>query len=329
MNIFQPFLQAQPFLILDGALATELEQRGANLDDPLWSARLLLENPNAIRQLHYDYLVAGADVITSASYQATFDGFANRDIDHEQAADLMQLSVRLAVEARDKFWAQPENRVGRQRPLVAASVGPYGAYLADGSEYRGDYGLSITELMDFHRERMSVLAESGADLLACETIPCLAEGQALMSLLAEFPTAQAWLSFSCSDEERINHGELFVNCAALANWSEQVVAVGVNCTPPQFVEGLLRSAREVTGKPLLAYPNSGEAWRDGRWVEATRTADFCGAAAAWHAAGAALIGGCCRTGPAEVAGLRRLARQKYPDGVDDIDGKQQQRLPAL
>ena len=319
MKLFQPFLQTQPFLILDGALATELEQRGAKLDDPLWSAKMLLENPGMIRQLHADYLDAGADVIISASYQATFEGFAQRNIAHEQAADFMRLSVQLAMEARDEFWAQHKNRVGRQRPLVAASVGPYGAYLADGSEYRGDYELSVGELMNFHRERMGVLVESGAELLACETIPCLVEGEALVELLAEFPAARAWLAFSCSDEKRVNYGELFVDCAALANRSEQVVAVGVNCTPPRFVEGLLRRARKVTRTPLLAYPNSGEAWKEGQWVEATRTADFCGSAMTWHAAGARLIGGCCRTGPAEVAALQRWRRQKDVDGVDDVN----------
>ncbi len=329
MNLFQPFLQTQPFLVLDGALATELEQRGAKLDDPLWSAKLLLDNPDMIRQLHIDYLDAGADVIISASYQATFEGLAQRGIAHKQAADLMRFSVQLAMEARDEFWTQSKNHAGRQRPLVAASVGPYGAYLADGSEYRGDYGLSVDELMEFHRERMGVLAGSGADLLACETIPCLIEGEALVRLLAEFSGAQAWLSFSCRDEEHANRGESFADCVGLANQSKQVVAVGVNCTPPQFVAGLLRRARQVTQKPLLAYPNSGEAWRDGQWVEESGRTDFCGAAAAWRAAGAQLIGGCCRTGPAEVAGLRQLARQKYPDGVDDIDGEQQQRLSAL
>ena len=328
-NLLQPFLRTANFIVLDGALATELEQRGATLDDPLWSAKLLLETPKMIRQLHADYLAAGADILISASYQATFNGFARRGIGHAQAAELMWLSVRLAMEARDEFWAQPANRVGRQRPLVAASVGPYGAYLADGSEYRGDYGLSVAELMDFHRERLGVLVESGADLLACETIPCLAEGEALLRLLAEFPAAQAWLSFSCSNEEHVNHGEPLVDCVGLVNRSEQVVAVGVNCTPPRFVDSLLRRARQVTQRPLLAYPNSGEAWQNGEWIESTRAADFCGAAATWRAAGARLIGGCCRTGPVEVAGLRRLARHKDPDGVDDIDGEQQQRLPAL
>ena len=261
-NPFERFLGDGGVVILDGALATELERRGANLNDALWSARILLEDPDLIRKVHYDYLVAGADVITTASYQATFEGFARRGLDHEQAAELMRLSVRLALEARDAFWAEPANRAGRVRPLVAASVGPYGAYLADGSEYRGDYGLSAAELMDFHRPRMAVLATSGADLLACETLPCQVEGEALVALLAEFPGMPAWLSFSCRSGEEVSDGGPFAACAALANGSDQIVAVGVNCTAPRYVEqGWLAAARVATQKPLPLLPaGAGEAW---------------------------------------------------------------------
>src|SRR5262245_10591377 len=161
-------------LILDGALATELERRGADLRDPLWSAKLLLERPELIRQVHYDYFVAGADVATTASSQATFAGFAQRGLSEMQAADLMRLSVQLAQAARDEFWNDPARRHGRERPLVVASIGCYGAALHDGSEYRGDYGLTVAALMDWHRPRLEVLAHADADLLACETIPCLA-----------------------------------------------------------------------------------------------------------------------------------------------------------
>ena len=188
MNPLDRFFAHRDFVILDGALATELERRGANLNDALWSARLLLEDPDLIRQVHYDYLAAGADVITTASYQATFAGFARRGLSHEQAAGLMRLSVQLALEARELLLgAIRQTAPDAKRPLVAASIGPYGAYLADGSEYRGDYELSMAELMAFHRPRMAVLAASGADLLACETIPCQIEGEALVALLREFP----------------------------------------------------------------------------------------------------------------------------------------------
>lgn len=305
-NLFQPLLASAGVVILDGALATELERRGADLNDALWSARLLIENPTLIAQVHYDYLTAGADVITTASYQATFEGFARRGLSHAEAAALMRLSVQLAIDARDAFWAAPANRVGRRRPLVAASVGPYGAYLADGSEYRGDYGLRVDEIMAFHRPRLAVLADSGADVLACETIPCLAEGEALVQVLAEFPTMPAWLAFSCRNETQVSHGELFADCAALANRSEQIVAAGVNCTAPRYVEDLLRTAAVTCQKPLACYPNSGESWspRTHCWVEGTGTVDFSLPAQRWFAAGARLLGGCCRTTPDDIRAIR-------------------------
>src|SRR6185369_14011658 len=153
-NPIATILETQPIVVLDGALATELERRGADLRDALWSAKVLMESPHLIREVHADYFAAGADCATTSSYQATFEGFAKRGLSHEAAADLMRLSVQLAIDARDTFWADPANRVGRAHPFVAASVGPYGAFLADGSEYRGDYDLSEEQLMDFHRPRM-------------------------------------------------------------------------------------------------------------------------------------------------------------------------------
>ncbi len=309
-TILNEFLERYGIVIIDGALATELERRGADLRDALWSAKLLIEKPDLIRQVHYDYFLAGADVAITASYQATFEGFARRGLSTDQAADLMRLSVQLACDARDQFWANPANRGDRLRPLVAASIGSYGAYLADGSEYRGDYGLSVEELIDFHRNRMAVLVGTGADLLACETIPCQIEGEALVSLLTEFQQAKAWLSFSCCDDVHVCHGEMLADCVRLAQSSDQVVAVGVNCTPPEYVDGLLRSAREVTDKPLLAYPNSGEKW-DGeakRWVAGTGVTQFSEPARIWRDAGAQLIGGCCRTGPDDIADIAKALR---------------------
>jgi homocysteine S-methyltransferase len=314
VNPLQPFLDRCGVVILDGALATELERRSADLNDPLWSARLLLEAPDLIRAVHADYFMAGADVATTASYQATFAGFARRGLDHKQAATLMRLSVDLAAQARDEFWAhylvEPKDQCDRLRPLVAASIGPYGAYLADGSEYRGDYGLSVEELMDFHRPRMAVLVATNADLLACETIPCQAEGEALVRLLAEFPDTPAWLSFSCGDGDHVCHGEPFADCVRLAEQSEQIVAVGLNCTAPRFVAELLAHARSATAKPLLVYPNSGERWDAAAhcWVADTQAGDFAALASAWYAQGARLIGGCCRTTPADIQSVVRALR---------------------
>ncbi|MBX3054035.1 MAG: homocysteine S-methyltransferase [Caldilineaceae bacterium] len=305
-NPLTPFLSRQGFVVLDGGLATELEQRGADIDDELWSARLLLDAPGLIRQLHYDYFAAGADVAISASYQASFPGFSRRGLGRNEAAALLALSVALAQAARDDFWADEANRVGRLRPLVAASIGCYGAFLADGSEYRGDYGLTREELIDWHRPRMAALVASKPDLLACETIPCQVEAEALVALLAEFPPTPAWLSFSCCDESHVCHGEEFATCVALAAASPHVIAVGVNCTPPPFVEPLLRSARPVTDKPLLCYPNSGESWNAAArcWVEGSGLTDFGPPAQLWQAAGGQIIGGCCRTGPDDIRRIR-------------------------
>lgn len=305
----QPLLTRKDVIILDGALATELERRGADLKDPLWSAKILLEAPALIRQLHYDYFVAGADVAITASYQASFPGLAARGLNAEQSADLMRLSVQLADQARADYRAHQADNAMAQRPLlVAASVGPYGAYLHDGSEYRGDYGLTLEQLMAWHRPRLAVLATSGADLLACETIPSLAEGEALVRVLAEFPDTAAWLSFSCADGAHVCHGERFADCVAMAAASPQIVAIGVNCTPPRYIEALLQEAATVTQKPLLTYPNSGEHWDAATqcWLPGSGVADFAAAAQRWRTAGARLIGGCCRTTPADIAALARL-----------------------
>ncbi len=187
MNPITQILNEYPVMIIDGAMATELERMGCDLHDDLWSAKILLERPELIKQVHAEYFAAGADCAITASYQSTIEGFAARGIPETDAIRLIQTSVELAAQARDEFWAHEENRLHRPKPLVAASIGPYGASLADGSEYRGHYGLTDDELISFHRPRMKALIESGADLLACETIPCLSEAKAITRLLEEFP----------------------------------------------------------------------------------------------------------------------------------------------
>ncbi|MBK1714569.1 homocysteine S-methyltransferase [Rubrivivax gelatinosus] len=306
MNSTLPSLLAeQGLVILDGALATELESRGADLKDPLWSARLLIERPELIREVHLDYFRAGADVATTASYQASFEGFARRGIGFDEAAALMRLSVQLAAEARDAFWAEPANRVGRHRPLVAASVGPYGAMLADGSEYRGYPGVTRAQLAAFHRPRLEVLAASGADLLACETLPGLDEALAIASLLPAL-ALPAWISFSCRDGEHVSQGERFADCVAALDGLPGVAAVGLNCTAPQHVPALVAAAQARTRLPIVVYPNSGEQW-DGVakcWHGVRDAEDFAAQALRWQRGGARLIGGCCRTGPGEIRALR-------------------------
>jgi len=321
--LLQPFLTTGA-VILDGALATELERRGADLRDPLWSAKMLLDDPALIRDVHRDYFEAGADVATTASYQASLPGLMQRGLSAGEAADVLRLSVRLAQEARDQFVGQAALPVrlaggdrqgclsyGEQlRPLVAASIGCYGASLHDGSEYRGDYGLSVQQLMDWHRPRLEILAACGADLLACETIPCLVEAEALVRLLDESDGAPAWISFSCKGGQDLCHGETLAEAIALVARCPRVVAAGVNCTAPRHVADLLRSVAGITDKPLLAYPNSGEIWDAERqcWRATADDLDWGAAARAWHEGGARLIGGCCRTTPATI---RRL-RQAFP-----------------
>jgi homocysteine S-methyltransferase len=299
------FLKLSPLMILDGALATELECRGADLKHPLWSAKCLIERPDLIRGVHLDYFRAGADVATTATYQATFEGFARCGIERTAAAHLMRDAVSLARAARDEFWSSESNRAGRLRPLVAASVGPYGAMLADGSEYRGRYAVDDAALADFHRPRLHVLADAGADLLACETIPSLREARILADLLREIPNTCAWVSFSCQDGGRNCEGEDIGDCVAELQHCPQIVAVGVNCTAPQYVTPLLRRMQARTGKPLVVYPNSGEVFEPSskHWSgESVMRLEE--GARHWQSAGARLIGGCCRTTPSDIRSVK-------------------------
>ena len=302
---FAPFIAARGFVVVDGAMATELERRGADLADPLWSARVLLEQPALIRDVHDAYFAAGADVAITATYQATFDGLATRGLDRAAAADLMRRAVAIATESRDAFWSHAANRENRQRPLVAASVGPYGAFLADGSEYRGEYLLDEAELAAWHAPRFDILAQSGADLIACETIPCGAEARALLRLLDAHPGVHAWICFSARDAVHISSGERVADLAAEVSAHPQVLAVGVNCTAPQHIAALVQSARARTTAHIVVYPNSGERYlaAEKRWADEPTCVPFVDGAREWYAAGARLIGGCCRTSPADIRAL--------------------------
>ena len=300
-------------VILDGGLATELERRGHDISGPLWSAKLLLDAPEAVEQLHFDYFAAGAQCVTSASYQASYEGFARTGLSVEDTTRLLRLSVALANNARDRF----EDRgafdsgslivlPGRKR-YVAASVGPYGATLHDGSEFRGNYRMSIAELREFHSARFEILATSGADLVACETIPSLDEGRALLDLLADHSEAQAWLSFTSPDGVHTSQGEPLVDCARAVDKVDNVIAVGVNCVHPRVVATAIAEFSRGTEKPVVVYPNAGEVWdatsREWRGSpDGTRLADL---APGWVDVGARLIGGCCRTGPRDISALAR------------------------
>lgn len=310
-NPLAPFLEQQPSLILDGGLATELERRGFDLDDSLWSARLLSRAPQAIKAVHWDYLEAGADCIITASYQATIPGFRSKGYSAEGAQTLIRRAVLIAREARDEFWSKPQNRKNRLRPLVAASVGPYGAFLADGSEYRGDYNLDEDGLYAFHRSRWRLLVGCEPDILACETIPSAIEARALARLLMETPEMPAWVSFSCLDGRHINDGTPLADVVTLLTDIPSLVALGINCTPPRFIPDLVREARRATDKPIVVYPNSGELYdvKERRWTGLSIPDDFAVQSRAWRQAGAMLIGGCCRTGPAHISQIRRAQLQ--------------------
>ncbi|MCV7314817.1 homocysteine S-methyltransferase [Mycolicibacillus parakoreensis] len=283
-------------LVTDGGLATTLEAAGFDLSDPLWSARLLLDAPTAITAAHREFFRAGADIATTASYQVSFPGFAARGVDAAQTAAMLHRSVGLARTAAAD--------VGGRRRWVAASVGPYGAALADGAEYRGRYGLSVAQLAAWHRPRLEVLAAAGADVLACETVPDVDEAEALVGLLADLDVP-AWLSYTI-DGRRTRAGQPLAEAFAVAAGAPQICAVGVNCCDPADVAAAIDIAAGVTDKPVIVYPNSGERWERTRWSgRPTFTADR---AAGWVSAGARLVGGCCRVGPAQIAALAdRLA----------------------
>ena len=298
-------------VVLDGGLATELEVRGCDISGALWSARVLRDQPQAIERLHYDYFAAGANVAITASYQASYEGFAGIGIGEDETTALLRRSVELAQEARARF--RRDNPRDSRELLVAASVGPYGAITHDGAEYRGDYRLSVDELVSFHARRFGVLAESGADLLACETIPVLDEARAYARLLAERPATRAWFSFTSPDGQRTSHGESLAECARLADGIEGVVAVGINCVKPEIVGAAIRTMKTGTRKPIVAYPNSGESWDAGdeSWHGAPGRESLGMLATGWIAAGASVIGGCCRVGPQQIAALSQAMLRRH------------------
>jgi homocysteine S-methyltransferase len=293
------FVPDDTVLVADGGLATELEARGNDLSDSLWSARLLMDAPEQIRDAHLAFFRAGAVIATSASYQASFEGFARRGLDRRDAAGLMRRSVDLARSARAEMAGD-----GRAR-WVAASVGPYGAALADGSEYRGRYGRSVRELAVWHRPRLEVLAGAGPDVLALETVPDIDEAEALMTAVTGLGIP-AWLSYSIAGE-RTRAGQPLSEAFAVAAGVPEVVAVGVNCCAPADVLGAIAVAREVTGKPVIVYPNSGEEWDARRRAWAGRSRYSTAQPRQWIAAGATIAGGCCRVRPADIAAIARSA----------------------
>ncbi|KAJ3673594.1 hypothetical protein LUZ60_005586 [Juncus effusus] len=298
--------------VVDGGLATELENNGADIKDSLWSSKCLFSCPELIKKVHLDYLEAGASILITASYQATIEGFLSRGFSQEESESLLRKSVKLAIEARNSYL---KNSSTNRKILVAASIGSYGAYLADGSEYSGDYGKDVTlnTLKEFHKRRLQVLVEAGPDLIAFETIPNKIETQAYVELLDELRIeTPAWFAFNSKDGVNVVSGDSLTECGLIADTCHNCVAVGINCTPPRFIHSLILSMTKVTKKPILIYPNSGESYDPEKkeWVESSGVTDedFVSYVHKWHEAGAALIGGCCRTTPDTVRAISRVLK---------------------
>nr|WSW43143.1 homocysteine S-methyltransferase [Streptomyces sp. NBC_01001] len=284
---------ARRVVLLDGGLSNQLADQGCDLSGGLWSGRVLAERPDQVEAAHTAYARAGAEVLITAGYQVGYEAFAAHGHDRAATTALLQRSVTLAARAAE---------AADHEVWVAASVGPYGAVLADGSEYRGRYGLSVRELAAFHRPRIEALLEAGPDVLALETVPDADEAEALLTVLAG-TGAPAWLSYTVADA-RTRAGQPLPEAFALAAGTPEIIALGVNCCAPADVLPALEAAASVTAKPLLAYPNDGSVWdaATGEWHAPADPAPW--PTAAWTRTGARLIGGCCRIGPDRIAALR-------------------------
>jgi len=327
--------------VLDGGLASELEYLGARIDGPLWSAHVLEDEPEKVAAVYRAYIEAGAECIATCSYQVSRMGYAEFGLPPQRADAALLKSVALARTAAADF---PHRRV-----VIAASLGPYGAALHNGAEYHGNYACSYEKLVEFHRQRIRVLAEpyrespalkgtgfspyitameskgpsgpegslsaarptgpNAPDLLAFETLPSLAEAQAIGEALAPWPELPAWFSFTCRDAHHVAHGEPLSACAAAVAQFPQTVAIGVNCIHPSLVPAMIAELRAASGKPILVYPNSGEGWDAARrrWIGDSDPAAYGAMASEWFAAGAQIVGGCCRTRPAHIRQVAQAA----------------------
>lgn len=310
MSVLDPWKEF-PFIILDGGLASELEKNGYSLDDKIWSASVLAESPSAVSDVHMAYLKAGADIITTASYQATIPGLVKYGLSEDRAEDIILDSVRLARESIMIFMDSEDYDLSMPLPVVAASAGSYGAYLADGSEYRGDFRLSEKEYRDFHRRRVELLIEAGTDLIAFETVPSYDEACAIAGLMEEYRDTEYWISFTAKDSAAISCGRPFAECVQMLRGRSNLAASGINCSDPSFFNSLLQSALPFADKPFIVYPNSGEMYStvDHHWHGESRAEQIGSHAVEWYGLGARIIGGCCRTGPDDTATLLAARRR--------------------
>ncbi len=309
-NPIKPILEQKKYMIIDGALASELQRRGCDLNDSLWSAKVLIEQPELIQQVHYDYFKAGADCAITASYQATPMGFAQKGIELEESIKLIKTSVKLAQQAKMQYL----NDIKQDKALlIAGSVGPYGAYLANGSEYTGDYQLSESEFIAFHKDRVAALIDAGVDILACETMPSFLEIKALAKLIQKFPMVNFWFSLTLKDQKHISDGTPLTEVIEYLNSIEQIVSVGINCIALEKVTPALEVLSKLTSKPLIVYPNSGEQYdpTTKQWHKNhDHNCTFANQLDVWINLGAKLIGGCCQTTPDDIVEIHQLLNKK-------------------
>lgn len=301
-NPFAHWLDAGDPVLLDGGLGTELERRGHTQLGKLWSAALVRTNPAAIREIHREYMDAGAKIITTATYQAALPTLRSIGLHRAEAEDFLRDAVALATRERDRFV---HRHAGHYRPLVAASVGPYGASLANGAEYTGDYDVSDRQLVSFHVERLRILAETEADVIACETIPSLREARVLLQLLQALPHRWAWMSLICRDATHLADGSSLCEVLKLTQDVPNLCAVGINCIAPRYGERSIEILQRNATAPVLVYPNASNDWSPSarRAPEAADPESFAQEARKWLRAGAQIIGGCCRTTPAHIRAL--------------------------
>ena len=296
-------------LVIDGGISNELEALGCDLNHDLWTSRLLDSDEEAIRQVHLNYMRAGAQCVASASYQASIPGLMNHGYSHEEARSLIQKSISLVSEARTTFYEENDNH---HEVNIVGSIGPYGAYLADGSEYKGNYGLTHDQLNDFHEERLQLFIESDADIIAFETIPDYTEAQ-VIAQLSQNISKPSWISFSCKDDHHISDGTPLSECGQLFRSHPSVFAIGANCIPPDYVPGVLNTLKENVGnKKIIIYPNSGGHYDSNgkKWYANDEKFALKNHADEWINLGADILGGCCKIGAEEIGELKEYLNAK-------------------
>ena len=285
-------------VVLDEAMSTPLERLGADTNNDLWTAKALIDNEELVYEVHKMYFEAGADLIITDTYQANVQAFEKVGYSEKEARNLIKKAVKIAQKARDDY----ENKTGKHN-YIAGTIGPYGAYLANGSEYRGDYELSVEEYQQFHLPRIEELVNAEVDILAIETQPKLDEVLAILELLKEkYPQQKVYVSYTLSDDDTISDGTPLPRAIhALEDYS-QVIAVGINCVKLELVEPALKNMKEITDKHLIVYPNSSAVYnpKSKTWSQTKTSATFEELIPNWYEAGARIIGGCCTTGPKEI-----------------------------